>query len=123
MTAGKRKPARRKYRNQPTNIDGIRFDSKREAKRYAELLTLQKARMISGLKTQPRFPIEIGGVIVRHVSQRGATGVQVVYVADFQYRDLETGKTVIEDSKGVRTEGFKLKKAMMNAMGLEVIET
>jgi len=49
--------AQNKYHNQPVTIDGIRFASKREGKRYSELKLLEQAGSITDLKLQPRFPI------------------------------------------------------------------
>ena len=51
-----------KYRNKKTVIDGIRFDSKREAERYSELKLMEKANMISGLQLQPVFVEDVKGM-------------------------------------------------------------
>jgi hypothetical protein len=95
-------PRRSKYRAVPTVLDGIRFSSKKEAARYAELLVLQKQKKIKGLELQPRFKLEVNGVLVG------------TYVADFAYRE---GKLrVVEDVKGVRTAVYKLKKKLVWAL-------
>lgn len=97
-------------------MDGITFASKREAKRYSELKLLEKAGVISHLELQPRIKIEIGGIPIKFDSGR-----QVYYVADFRY--IEDGKYVVEDTKGFRTRDYKLKKALVTAMGIAIVET
>jgi hypothetical protein len=99
-----------KYRNVRTEVDGISFASKREAKRFVELRLIQKAGVISDLKTQVRYPLDVNGQPVCH------------YIADFTY--LEKGELVVEDSKGYRTPEFILKSKLMRAVhGIEVQET
>ena len=101
-----------KYHNCKTIVDGIRFDSKKEAKRYLELKILEKAGQISHLKLQ--FPF-----ILISSSKYGRA---IKYVADFVY--YEGNKRVVEDVKGVRTPVYKLKKRMMAEIyGIEVKET
>ena len=118
--------------NKPVH-DGIRFDSKREFLRYMDLKLLEKAGEITELKVHTRYPIIIGGVPVRIKSERYNTlGRQMVYVADFSYRrivseisGLEVNRNVIEDVKmqsGHRTEVYKIKKALMDAMGYTIEE-
>lgn len=105
---------RNKYRAQPTIVDGIRFASKREARRYADLKLLERAGEISHLELQPAFKLAIDGRPVLIRSEGYPNGRQAKYVADFAYWDGE--KRVVEDSKGVRTPEFKLKKAIVEAM-------
>lgn len=107
---------RRKYGNRKTVCDGITFDSEREAKRYRELTFLERVGQISELELQPRFPISIAGVPIRYTSGR-----QVTYVADFRYRD-SSGRVVVEDAKGMRTPVYKLKRALVEAMGVTIRE-
>ena len=98
---------RQKYGNSKITIDGIRFDSKREAQRWQELRLMERAGRITDLRRQVKF--------VLIPSQRGEDGKviekQVTYIADFVY--LKDGKTVVEDSKGYRTEAYRLKKKMI----------
>lgn len=111
------------------HTDGTKFDSKREMARYGELLLLQKAGELCGLKVHPRFNIIIGSVPVLMKSARYPNGRQMVYVADFSYfpgkpEDLQLG-LVVEDVKmqsGHRTEVYKLKRALMDAMGRTITE-
>lgn len=98
-----------KYRNQPVEIDGIRFASKREGRRYSELKLLERGGVIRGLKLQPRFPMEVAGVLV------------CTYVADFAYE--RDGRMVVEDAKGVRTDVYVIKAKLLKAIhGFDVVE-
>ena len=100
-----------KYRAVPTVVDGIRFASKREARRYGELKLLEKAGKISELDLQPRFKILIGDELI------------CTYVADFDYVD-ENDDHVVEDVKGVKTAIYRLKAKLMKAVhGITIKET
>jgi hypothetical protein len=107
-----------KYGAKKVIIDGITFDSKKEARRYFELTLLEKAREISGLELQVKFELEgaDGRVLVSD------SGRRLSYVADFTYRD-QSGALIIEDAKGMETPAYKLKKAIMRSMGHQIIET
>jgi hypothetical protein len=99
----------RKYRNTPTEVDGIRFASKREAVRYSQLKLLEQAGEIKELSLQPRFPLHVNNKLV------------CTYVADFFYVDARTDEAVIEDAKGVQTPEFKLKSKLFRAvLGQEI---
>lgn len=101
---------RTKYRNKPTYVDGRRFDSRREARRYQDLLLLQAAGQISHLDCQVRFPLVVGTELI------------CTYVADFCYRENEKG--IVEDCKGYRTREYKIKKKLMRAIRrIEIKET
>lgn len=94
-----------KYNAKKTVVDGIEFDSAKEAKRYAKLRALEDAGKIQGLCLQMPFELlpsfECDGVKYRGMK----------YVADFvYYRD---GKVVVEDCKGFKTAEYKLKKKLM----------
>ncbi len=106
--------------------DNVRFDSGDEKERYLELKVLQRVGNIKKLELQPRFPIEFDGVKIMQKSKRyHKNGRQVVYVADFRYFDLEAQKTIIEDVKmksGYRDPVYKLKKALVEAMGYHITE-
>jgi len=107
--------------------DGTVLDSKRELNRYADLLLLQKAGEIRDLKVHPRYPIEIGGVPIMLKSMRYPKGRQLTYVADFHYleRVNVAWRPIIQDVKmesGHRTEVYKIKRALMEAMGREITE-
>lgn len=108
---------RSKYHSRKAVVNGITFDSRKEARRYGELLLLERAGAIKDLKRQVEFVLlpaqrepdtigKRGGVI------KGKTiELAVKYVADFVY--TENGKTVVEDTKGFRTKDYILKRKMM----------
>lgn len=110
-----RTPRVKGYR--PTTVDGIRFDSKRESERYLELLLLERAGAIRRIKVHKRYKL-----IIRDVPILTETGRVMQYECDFEYLDLETGETIIEDVKGHKTDTYKVKKAIMQAMGLKIQE-
>lgn len=108
-----------KYGNRKIAFDGQTFDSKKEMRHYTELLLLEKAGKIKDLQRQVKFPLipaqrepdiigpkgghKPGKLIEREVS----------YVADFVYTDLQTGQTVVVDTKGFRTKEYTIKRKMM----------
>lgn len=92
-----------KYHNKKTEIDGISFASKKEAKRYTELKLLERAGLIKNIELQKKFVFE--GLVYD-------SGRKVSYLADFVYID-EKGVKVVEDAKGMKTEVYKIKKALM----------
>lgn len=106
-----------KYGNKKTVVDGITFDSQKEAKRYKELSLMERAGMISDLQRQVKFILipsqrepdtvgKKGGLHKGKLIERECT-----YVADFVYQ--ENGQTVVEDTKGFRTKDYLLKRKMM----------
>lgn len=97
---------RNKYNNKKTVIDGIKFDSKREASRYCELLILQKAGEIKDLKLQPKYTLQM------KFRYKEKTYRAITYIADFQYIEIKTGLTVVEDVKGMRTKEFNMKEKL-----------
>lgn len=96
-----------KYNSKKTVVDGQKFDSKKEANRYQELLLLEKAGVIKNLSRQVKFVLippqrdESGKLIERECS----------YKADFTYE--EGIKTVVEDVKGYRTKEYIIKRKLM----------
>ena len=99
-----------KYRSVKTEVNGIKFDSKKEAARYQQLKLLERAGQISYLELQPRFDLIVNGTNCGF------------YKADFRYQ--ENGKVVVEDVKGMKTPVYNLKKKLMRAIhGIEVYET
>lgn len=107
-----------KYRSQGTTVDGIRFDSKKEARRWCELKLLEKAGEISNLERQVPIPLYgKEGPILTDSGKRQRT-----YVADFRYCDSRlNGAVVIEDAKGFETPEFKLKKAILAAQNVTLL--
>lgn len=94
----------RKYRNEPTKVDDIRFASKREADRYGELRLMARAGEIEFLDLQPRYPLVVNGDKI------------TTYVADFRYLDTRDDCWVVEDTKGVKTPVYKIKRKLMKAL-------
>ena len=105
-----------KYGNQKVVIDGILFDSKREANRWYELKLLERAGEITGLQRQVSFGLTPSFKCNGH-SYRPSR-----YIADFAYYDKH-GKYVVEDAKGVRTKEYMLKKKLVAWLhGFEIQE-
>ena len=106
-----------KYHSTPTEVNGIRFDSKREANRWAELRILERAGKIQKLKRQVKYLLipsqyRDGKCIERECS----------YLADFTY--IKDGRLVVEDCKGFRTPEYKLKrKLMLERYDIRLVET
>lgn len=96
-----------KYGNRKVMVDGIKFDSKLEARRYQELKLLERAGEIKHLRRQVEF------VLQPSFQKNGKTIRKISYIADFVYID-QTGQFHIEDSKGFRTEIFRLKKKLFD---------
>lgn len=105
-----------KYGNKKTEVDGITFDSKKEAARYVVLKAYQRSGLVSGLELQPEF-ILCPGVVLDGRKQQ-----PIKYRADFRYKigDLD----VIEDCKGFRTPEYRIKRKLMKHVhGIEVMES
>jgi len=99
-----------KYRAVKTEVDGIIFDSKKEAARYKELILLKKSGVISHLELQPTYDCVVSGKKICR------------YRADFRYFDKKG--CVIEDVKGYKTPVYKLKKKLVEALypGVKIVE-
>lgn len=93
-----------KYNAQKTELDGICFDSKFESQHYAELKLLERGGVIHDLKLQPRFLLQDSFMYHGHKLRK------IEYVADFQYK--QDGKIIVEDTKGYRTEEYKIKRKL-----------
>ena len=112
-----RKARKPKYRNVKTEVDGITFDSKKEAERYVTLKLMQRIGEITDLVLQPKFLIA-ESVILDGRKQRAR-----YCIADFQYVDAATGKTVVEDVKGMKTAAYRAKRHQVKLLhGIEVRE-
>jgi hypothetical protein len=102
----------RKYRNEPTTVDGQRFDSKKEAERYGQLRLMEQAGEISDLLVHPSFPLVVHGQSCGD------------YIADFGY--IRDGQTVVEDVKSAATRKlpvYRLKARLVWALyGLRIRE-
>ncbi|MBQ0112290.1 MAG: DUF1064 domain-containing protein [Bacteroidales bacterium] len=107
-----------KYHAIRTQIDGIKFASKKEAQRYLELKLMQKAGVIKDLRMQVPF------ILI----EKSEYGRQVKYIADFTYYENHQNgiwkNYVVEDTKGFRTDVYKLKKRMLaEKYGIVIKET
>ena len=95
-----------KYRNQKVIVDNIKFDSKLEANRYQELKLLEKANLISDLKLQHEFILQDDFIINKHKRRK------ISYIADFYYYDKKLQQYVVEDTKGFKTNEYRIKKKL-----------
>ena len=98
---------RNKYHAKKTTIDGIIFDSKKEALRYCELRAMEHAGKIFSLERQVKF-----NLIPAETDKNGNKLREINYFADFVYFD-EKMQRIVEDVKGVRTPVYNLKKRLM----------
>ena len=111
LAAGKVfKQAQSKYHAKKTKVGKITFASKHEAERYAELMAMLKAGIISDLRLQQDFTVQEA-----YTTPTGERIRAIRYKADFCY--VRDGKRHIEDAKGCRTDTYKLKKKLMAAKG------
>ena len=87
-------------------MNGIRFDSVKEARRYVDLNLLQRAGQIQDLQIQVPFIL-----IPKQKDSKGRVIREVKYIADFVY--IEKGRKIVEDVKGYRTKEYQIKKKLM----------
>ena len=107
-----------KYHNAPAERAGIKFDSRKEARRYDELMVMLKSGIISDLRLQPQFTIQES-----YITETGERIRAVRYTADFSYRF--GGKLVVEDVKSTATrtkEYLRNKKFMRSKFGIDIQE-
>lgn len=95
---------RSKYHAKKTTVDGITFDSRREADRYLVLKSMEEDGAIEDLRRQVRYEL------VPAFDVDGKHCRPVYYVADFVY--VEDGKEVVEDVKGMVTDVYRLKSKL-----------
>ena len=95
-----------KYKNKKVTVNGKVFDSKKEAKRYCELIKLEQAGLIKDLETQKKF------LLLDTFKKNGTTYKQIRYYADFVYFDIYSKKTIVEDVKGIKTQVYKIKRKL-----------
>lgn len=114
---------RSKYGARKTVFDGITFDSKKECRRYQELVILEHAGKISNMKLQ--VPFELIPAVYERTNEIYKSGNKkglykkgkcieraVKYIVDFVYYDEEAQKWIAEDVKGVRTPAYIIKRKM-----------
>ena len=101
-----------KYIEKKVSVDSMKVDSRKEASRYRQLKLMEKAKAIQDLQLQVKFPL----------IPKSKYGREVKYIADFVYYDQ--GKMVVEDTKGFKTDVYKLKKRLLaEKYGIEIKET
>ena len=107
-----------KFHSKKTIVDGIEFDSRKEANRYCELKFMLRSGLITDLELQPSFELQ------PKFKKNGKSYRYIVYKADFKYFDKQQGKIIVEDVKGLKTEVYKLKKKMFeyHYPDLEIVE-
>lgn len=108
-----------KYHATKTEVDGMMFDSRKEANRYCELKLLEKAGEISNIETQVPFLLipRQNNPITGKMIERPCS-----YIADFVYNDSK-GNRIVEDTKGVRTDAYIIKrKLMLREYGIRISE-
>lgn len=105
-----------KYRSVKTEVNGMMFDSKREAEVYTSLKALERAGTIRALERQVKFPLH---AVEANTGQKGKV---CTYIADFVFQDLD-GRTNIYDAKGYKTAIYRLKKKWFELQyGLRIVE-
>lgn len=94
-----------KYRAKKVEMDGIKFDSKLEAKYYLELKTMQENERILFFRIQPRY------ILQEPFEKNGKKYRKLEYVSDFEIHHVD-GSIEVIDVKGFETEAFKIKKKL-----------
>ena len=100
-----------KFGNVPTVVNGHTFHSKKEARRFVELDAMQRGGLISDLRRQVWYDLDVAGERICR------------YCADFVYYDNQRKEEVVEDPKGFQTDTYRIKKRLMKAIhGIEIEE-
>ena len=94
-----------KYHATPAVVDGLRFDSQAEGRRYTALKILAASGEISDLEIHPKYELQPG-----FTDNTGKRQRAIVYEADFAY--TENGVQIVEDVKGFQTPVWKLKQKL-----------
>jgi len=100
-----------RYRNVKVTIDGNKFDSKKEGKRYQELKLMARAGVITALELQPKYELVPTLRLITETLCRRS------YIADFRYKD-NYGDTIVEDVKSPITKKdptYRLKRHLFLA--------
>jgi len=116
LPAAERPKAVNKYKNKPVTVNGEKYRSGREMARHLALMGMEAAGLISDLRREVTF------VLAGRVLIQGRVRPQLRYIADFVY--TEGGMIIVEDAKGVRTEGYRIKRHLMVTIhNIEIRET
>ena len=100
-----------KYRNRKVIYNGIKFDSVAEAERYKTLCLMEKAGEIDRLELQPKYRL-----LESQKFEDMDNARPLDYKADFRYREIKTGRIIVEDVKGVMTEAYKIKRKLFKKL-------
>ena len=107
-----------KYNNKITELDGIKFHSRKESLRYSQLKLYEKGGLIANLRLQVAYEL-IPKLVINGKTERA-----IKYVADFVYTDTVSKVEVVEDCKGFKTDIYKLKYRLMKHIhGIDIKET
>ena len=96
-----------KYHSKKAVVNGIVFDSKKEARRYIELKMLERSGKITDLKRQVKYNLIPAQKQDKKTIERACD-----YYADFVYRRRD-GCIIVEDTKGVKTPEYIIKRKLM----------
>lgn len=126
QTGGKKMPKPSKYRNVKTVVDGVTFDSAKEARRYTELMLLLRTEQIRNLRLQPEYTL----IEQYRKPENGELVRAMRYRADFSYErrtvdawGYERWLPTVEDVKGMKTSEYKLKrKQFRDKYGFDITE-
>lgn len=100
-------------------VDDVKFDSTKEANRYAQLKLLVRAGKIRDLRLQVRYDL-----IPKQKFRDGKTMIGTYYLADFVYFDCDKDYEVVEDVKGKKTDVYQIKRKLMKLiLDIEIFET
>ena len=108
-----------KYRNNKITLGGETYDSMKEYYRYLDLVLLEQAGEIKELRRQVKYVLIEAQREPDTLGSRGGRKKgkllerEVAYIADFVYIDNKTGETIVEDTKGMRTSEYIIKRKMM----------
>ncbi len=108
-----------KYHARKVTLDGITVDSKKEALRYMELTAMLEDGEITDLQRQVKYILIPAQREPDRVGKRGGKikgktlERECSYLADFVYKDTATGETVVEDTKGMKTADYLIKRKLM----------
>ena len=118
-------PRRTKYGSSKVEVDGIVFDSAREAQRYNQLKLLEGAGMIRNLRRQVKYVLIPSQYSKTEFNKNKTPKViekECSYYADFVYID-EFGTEHVEDTKGMKTKEYIIKrKLMLHVHGIRIEE-
>ena len=115
----RRRSTKNKYNAKSVEYDGIKFDSQKEALRYKELTFLISQGIITELQRQVKYLLIPAQREPATVGKRGGIKQgkllehECSYIADFVYKVVDSGEIVVEDTKGMRTKDYIIKRKLM----------